>query len=432
MGLLSLVEKRDVFTDSPAAAFERDLPTLFQRGVRTFAGRRVTQRNALSMISVYQCQSLIVDGIATLPVDHYRKKADGQREAVPSSQSPRWVKNPNPFQTSVEFWSRVVQSLLSDGNAFILTLRDEKGFVKALYCLAPGDVQIIPGPLGENTFRVTGFEPELDRSQVLHIPAFVFGNEARGLSPIDVAREAIGIGLTVEEFGARFFSQGTTVSGIIEHPNVPDKDEARLLREMFRKTHGGTKNSHAVGILTGGASFKPITINPEQAQFLETRKFQKTEIAGLYRVPAYMVDSSVTSTWGSGIEEQNKFLVDYTLMPWVIRIEQAVSTFLLSGPQFIKFNFDARLRAKTSERYQAYGKAIDAGIMSPDEARALEDMPPLPKGQGSHFWRPGNMVPISIALEKPKAAPVAPKQDTPPEGDKPAEGADTSKDTSNE
>lgn len=430
MGVLSLIEKRDVFTSSPTEAWEKDYPSLFQQGRRTFAGKRVNQRSALSMISVYQCQSLIVDGIATLPVDHFRKGKDGRREAVPSGQSPRWIKNPNPFQTAVEFWSRVLQSLLSDGNAFIATLRDDKGNVSALYCLNPADVTIVAGTLGDNRYRVVGSDELFDRSQVLHIPAFVFGADPRGLSPIDVAKEAIGVGLSVEEFGARFFAQGTTVSGIIEHPNVPDKDEAKLLREMFRKTHGGVKNSHAVGILTGGASFKPITVNPEQAQFLETRRFQRVEIAGLYRVPGYLVDPAVTSTWGSGIEEQNKFLVDYTFMPWAIRIEQAISTFLLAGPQFIKFNFDARLRAKTSERYSAYDKAINAGIMSPDEARALEDMPPLPKGQGEHFWRPKNMVPIDMALNPPE--PPAPNDPPAEDDDEPDEGDKPSKDTDNE
>ena len=133
---------------------------------------------------------------------------------------------------------------------------------------------------------------------------------------------------------------------------------------MFRKTHSGVKNSHSVGVLTGGASFKPITIALEQAQFLETRRFQKSEIALLYRVPAYLVDSSVTSTWGSGIEEQDKFFIDQTLMPWIVRIEQAISTFLLPRGEDIRFNVDARLRAKTKDRYEAYAVAINNGFMS--------------------------------------------------------------------
>lgn len=421
MGVRALFEKRDVFTDSPAEAWAKDYPSLFG-GPRTFAGKRVTQRSSLQMIAVYQCQSIIIDGIATLPVDHFRKVGD-RREEVPADQSPRWIRQPNPFQTPVEFWSRVVQSLLSDGNAFIATIRNKRGAIQALYCLHPGDVHINAGKLGENTYTVNG--EQFDRSQILHIPGFVFGNEARGLSPIDIAREAIGLGQTAEEFGARFFSQGVTMSGVIEHPGMPNKDEAKLLREMFRKTHGGVKNSHAVGILTGGASFKPITVTPEQAQFLETRRFQKSEIAGLYRVPAYRVDPSVTSTWGSGIEEQNKSLILDTYLPWAVRIEQAISTFLLAGPQFIKFNFDARQRPTTKERYEAYQKGIDAGFLCLDDVRALEDMPPLPNGQGKHFWRPGNMVPIKQALEKPKETP---KPVDPP----PAEPADDTKDKPNE
>lgn len=413
MGLLNLFERRSITSDASAAAWESDYPSLFG-GLRTFAGKRVNQKSARSLIAVYAAQSLISDGIATLPVDLFRSIGD-QRQTVPAAQTPAWVKRPNPYQAPVDFWTRVVVSLLSDGNAFIYTMRNDKGYVVALYALNPTDVQIIPGEFQENTYKVAGSERIYDRSEILHIPAFTIGSEVRGLSPIDVAREAIGLGLTAEEFGARFFSQGVTMSGVIEHPGNPKPSEARLLREMFRKNHAGTKNSHAVGILTGGAAFKPITITPEQAQFLETRRFQKSEIALLYRVPAYLIDPTVTSTWGTGIEEQNKFLVDYTFLPWATRIEQAISHFLLPNGQFIKFNFDARLRPKTQERYEAYGKAIDSGIMSPDEARALEDLPPLPNGQGKHFWRPANMIPIKTALEKPAVTPKPAAPATEPE-----------------
>ncbi|MCG5459628.1 phage portal protein [Micromonospora sp. PSH03] len=362
------------------------------------------------MIAVYACQSYIADNIATLPVDHFRRTKTG-RDEVPSAQSPRWIRQPNPFQTSVEFWHRVLVSLLSDGNAFLVTLRNEDtGLVEALYCLHPKDVEIIEGPLGNNKYNFEG--TEYDRSEILHIPAFTHDDEPRGLSPIDVAREAIGLGLTAEEFGARFFSQGTTMAGVIEHPGKPERDEARLLREMFRKTHAGTRNSHAVGVLTGGASFKPITITPEQAQFLETRKFQKTEIALLYRVPAYIVDPSVTSTWGSGIEEQRSALVSDTFLPWAIRIEQAISTFLLPGSQFIKFNFDARMRPKTAERYTAYAVAVNNGWMTLDEVRKLEDLAPIPKGLGGKHFRPTNHEVLGEPPPEPKAVAPPPEPET--------------------
>ena len=408
MGLRSLVERRAVTLTSSAERWEREFPSL-AGSLRTFAGRRVSKDQARRMIAVYACQSYIADSISTLPVDLLRHTGTG-REEVPAAQTPRWIKTPNPFQTSVDFWHRVLVSLLTDGNAFLVTIRTPAGLVDALYCLHPGDVEIIEGPGGDNKYKHDG--TEYDRSQVLHIAAFTHDDNPRGLSPIDVAREAIGLGLTAEEFGARFFSQGTTMAGVIEHPGNPKADEARLLREMFRKTHAGVKNSHAVGVLTGGSSFKPITITPEQAQFLETRRFQKTEIALLYRVPAYIVDPTVTSTWGAGIGEQRSALVDDTFLPWAVRIEQAVSNFLLPGSQFIKFNFDARRRPNTKDRYQAHVQAVNNGLMSIDEVRALEDLPALPRGLGRKFFRPKNHEELGAARPAP-APPVAPAPDAP-------------------
>lgn len=362
--------------------------------VRTSSGRKVSRRNSLQMMAVYACQSLIGDAVASLPVDHYTK-INGRKESFDPIRSPRWVRQPNPFQTSYDFWFRVVVSLLTDGNAFLYTMRNDRGEVVALYCLHPQYVSILDGPLGDNRYEVSddqgAVQGVLDRSQILHIPAFTLPGVSRGLSPVDMAREAIGLGLTAEEFGSRFFEQGTTMAGVIEHPGTPRPDEAQLLRAMFRKSHAGVKNSHSVGVLTGGASFKPITLSPEQAQFLETRRFQKTEIALLYRVPAYLVDSSVSSTWGTGIEEQNKFFVDQTLMPWIVRIEQAVSTFLLPGLQYIRFNVDARLRAKTKDRYEAYQVALNNGFLNADEIRAMEDLAPLPKKLGQVYYRPLNL-----------------------------------------
>ncbi|MEV5080324.1 phage portal protein [Streptomyces sp. NPDC056159] len=354
----------------------------------------MSRRSSLQMVAVYACQSLIGDAVASLPVDHYTK-VNGKREVFDATRSPRWIRQPNPFQTSYDFWFRVVISLLSDGNAFIYTPRNPRGEVAGLYCVHPQNVAILDGPMGDNRYEVTddhgAIEGVYDRTQILHIPAFTVPGSSRGLSPIDMAREAIGLGLVAEEFGSRFFEQGTTMAGVIEHPGTPRPDEARLLRDMFRKTHAGVKNSHSVGVLTGGASFKPITLSPEQAQFLETRRFQKAEIALLYRVPAYLVDSTISSTWGTGIEEQNKFFVDQTLMPWIVRIEQAVSTFLLPGMQYIRFNVDARLRAKTKDRYESYQVALNNGFMSADEIRELEDLGPLPKKLGQRFYRPLNL-----------------------------------------
>ncbi len=425
MSLFTRITELRTAVSGSVSDWDRNVESL---STRTSSGRKVTRRNSLQMIAVYACQSLIGDAVASLPVDHYTLK-DGRREGFDPLRSPRWVKQPNPFQTSYEFWFRVVISLLSDGNAFLYTLRNERGEVSALYCLHPQAVSIIDGPLGDNKFQVSddngNIQGTFDRSQVLHIPAFVVPGFSRGLSPLDMAREAIGLGLTSEEFGARFFEQGTTMAGVIEHPGTPRPDEARLLRDMFRKTHAGVKNSHSVGVLTGGASFKPITLTPEQAQFLETRRFQKAEIALLYRVPAYLVDSSVSSTWGTGIEEQNKFFVDQTLMPWIVRIEQSVSTFLLPGFQYIRFNVDARLRAKTKERYESYQLGLNNGFLSSDEIRAMEDLGPLPKKLGQRYYRPLN---LAVVGEEEKAEKESKPEAGPPLVPPPVPSADPNAD----
>jgi HK97 family phage portal protein len=366
---------------------------------RTWAGSTVTQTTALQVSAVWSCVSLISDSIASLPIDTYRKTG-GRRRPV---NGPAWIDQPNPFHLWHDFIHRVMVSMLLDGNAFIHVLRGPDGAVVGLMPIDPGRVSI--GLSEDGTapvYRVDG-EPYGSRD-ILHIPAFTRPGELRGLSPIENARQAIGTAKTAEEFGARFFGHGTTLSGIIQHPGNPTPEAALMVRGMFERRHGGgVKNSHAVGILTGGATWQSITVTPEQAQFLETRRFQKTEIANFFRVPPYMLDPTVTSTWGAGIEEQNRWFVDQTLGPWLIRLERALSTLLPAG-QFIKFNTDARLRSNTKDRYDAYAVAVTNGFMSRDEARALEDLEPLPNGQGGTFTQPLNLGPVGPPVNPPLAA----------------------------
>jgi HK97 family phage portal protein len=298
-----------------------------------------------------------------------------------------------------------MDSMLTDGNAFVWTMRNSQGRIIGLKVLNPSVVEIEELESGDIRFIVNG-EP-FDRSWILWIPAFTVDWQLRGLSPIAAAKEAIDLGLTVEEFGAKFFHQGTSMAGVITHPGNPDRDEAEMLRDMFKKKHSGLSNSHAIGVLTGGAEWTNITITPEQAQFLDTRKFQKSEIALLFGVPPYMVDPTVASSWGSGIEEQNSFFTIFSLQKYVVKIEQAITTFLLPGKQFFKFNVDARMRPKTKDRYDAYRVAVDTGFMNRDEVRALEDLDEIPDGLGKTFYRPLNFAPLG----------VGPYEGTDPNGD---------------
>jgi len=382
------IGQMDAIKDSDAGR----LADLFGRGNKPLSGKPMTRQRAMTMIAVWQCIDLIATGVATLPSAVYAESPDGLKREI---ATPQWLKLPAPYMVPADFWNRVMVSLLTDGNAFIWTQRNDQGRIIGLRVLDPRMVWVEENESKTDIrFQIEG--EWFDRSWILWIPSFTVDWQLRGLSPIDAARQAIDLGLTVEEFGARFFHQGASMSGVITHPGNPDRDEAEMLRDMFKKKHSGINNSHAIGILTGGASWQNITISPEEAQFLETRRFQKGEIAGLFGVPAYMVDPTVTSTWGTGIEEQNSLFSIFALQKYVIKIEQAVTLFLLPGKQFFKFNVDARLRPKTSDRYKAYETALNAGFLNRDEVRALEDRPPIPGGLGETFYRPLNYSPLGV------------------------------------
>lgn len=398
MGLGNLFERRSNIQLTDAPSWE-DKDFWSDRGLKTYSGKEVSHRGALAFPAVLYCVSLIADSVASLPLDTFI--SGKTHKAV---NNPRWLETPNPFMTRFDFWHRVMTSLLMDGNAFIYTQRDETGSVTALYPLDPRAVAIEPLNNGQEVRFVVNGE-RFDRSVILWIPAFTIAGHARGISPLENARQAVGLGLTAEEFGARFFGQGTAMTGIIQHPGNPTRDQALMLRDMFRKQHSGLNNSHSLGILTGGASWQNITITPEQSQFLDTRRFQKTEVALIYRVPPNQVDPTVSSSWGSGVEEQNRWFIDQTLSPWLIRIEQAISTYLLPGNRYIKFNLDARLRAKTVERYQSYATGIQYGFINADRIAQLENWDPLPDSLGETYYRPANLTPVTKETVKPAPVP---------------------------
>ncbi|MEU1585228.1 phage portal protein [Micromonospora sp. NPDC005710] len=369
MGILNrIVERRAA--PAPTSGFAE----AFTQQGSTWSGTTVTQDSALTLSAVYTSVSLIADAVASLPVDVVRTVGQTRKSAT----GPVWLTSPNPFDTPFDFMQKVMTSLLMDGNSFVRVIRSGQGKVVALIPLDPRTVRVELTKDQSSVLYKIG-DATLFARDVVHVKGFAQANSLRGLSPLESARQTIGAGLATQEFGARFFSQGTTLSGVIEHPGNPKPGEVAVLARMLKKSRG-QKNYHSVGVLTGGAKWTSISVTPEQAQFLETQRFNRLAIAGIFRVPAYMLDPTTASSWGSGVEEQHSWFVQQTLTPWLIRIEQAFSALLPNG-QSLQFNVNARLRVKTSERYQAYRTAIEAGFMSVDEVRALEDREPLPPGQ---------------------------------------------------
>ena len=358
---------------------------LFPSG--TAAGVSVTEDKALASVAVYAAAGIIADSIASMPVHRYRRSGDTREKLA----TPYWLDpvdgQPNQ-DTDVYTWKhRQLQSLLLPGNSYLLvTERDRLGYPSAVYNLNPADVT----PYRENgrivyrwtnegrtrtLTRYTRLNPD---GQVLQTKAFDRG-DLTGLSPIGNAAEAIGLGLAAEEYGARFFGQGAIPPGIISTEGRASEEQLKTIKRYWRRNTGGTRNSHLPAVMAQ-AKWVPITIDPKSAQFLETRKFQTAEIARLFRVPPHLIgDVDRSTSWGSGIEEQNRMFYQTTLMPWINRLEQTWNQ-LLPRNQFVKFDPAGLLRADIESRYTAYSQARQWGFMSQNEIRALEDMEPVEGG----------------------------------------------------
>ena len=371
------------------------------------AGVTVNQSTALALTAVYGCVRILSGAVAGLPADVFRRR-DGDRELV--ERQPPWLSVPNPEGTWFEFQEEIMNSLCMDGNAFVvITTRDALGFPTELWTLNPRTVQVKRPDGGGPTYfvwegdkRLSRFGPTNPGGDVLHIKGMA--NAAlRGISPISAAAQAIGVGLAAEKFGAKFYGRGQTMSGVIELPAQEggarqSQEYIDLLSQTWQKEHAGTDKAQKPAVLTGGATWKQLSVTPEEAQFLETRRFQVEEICRLYGVPPFMLGEAVPSAWGTGVEQMSIGFVRYALMPYIVRIEQAMSQLVPRG-QFLKLNVRGLLRADARAEAEALAKGVQNGWISQEEVRTLLDLPAKP-GLGAH-WMPSNFNTIEN-LKKPR------------------------------
>ena len=298
--------------------------------------------------------------------------------------------------------------LLLWGNAYAQIIRNGKNEVVALYPLMPNKMSVDRDEHGqlyytyqrsnEEAPTMKGSSVILKPSDVLHIPGLGFDGLV-GYSPIAMAKNAIGMAIACEEFGAKFFANGAAPSGVLEHPGAI-KDPSRV-REAWQSQFGGSANSGKVAVLEEGMKYTPISISPEQAQFLETRKFQINEIARIFRVPPHMVGDLEKSSF-SNIEQQSLEFVKYTLDPWVIRWEQSIMRSLLTPEEkktyYAKFNLDGLLRGDYQSRMNGYAIGRQNGWMSANDIRELENLDRIPAEEGGDLYLiNGNMLPMRDA-----------------------------------
>ena len=375
----------------------------------TTSGKAVNERSAMQMTAVYACVRILAEAVAGLPLHLYRYKDDGGKEKA--IDHPLYLllhDEPNPEMSSFVFRETLMTHLLLWGNAYAQIIRNGKGEVVALYPLMPNKMTVDRDENGQLYYSYYRGNDEAIRDKentvvlrpydVLHIPGLGFDGLV-GYSPIAMAKNAIGMAIACEEYGAKFFANGAAPGGVLEHPGTI-KDPERV-RQSWQSTFGGSGNANKIAVLEEGMKYTPIGISPEQAQFLETRKFQLNEIARIFRVPPHMVGDLEKSSF-SNIEQQSLEFVKYTLEPWLIRWEQSIQRSLLSTDEkplyFVKFNVDGLLRGDYASRMSGYATARQNGWMSANDIRELENLDRIPTEDGGDLYLiNGNMLPLGNA-----------------------------------
>ena len=365
---------------------------------RTTSGKPVNETTAMQTTAVYACVRILSEAIASLPVHVYQYKDGGGKEMVIDHPLYQVLHDePNPEMTSFVFRETLMSHLLIWGNAYAQIIRDGAGRVLGLYPLLPNKMDVQRDDKGEIYYVYSRSSDEnpnfkeygdikLKKEDVLHIPGLGFDGLI-GYSPIAMAKNAVGMTLACEEYGASFFANGANPGGVLEHPGVL-KDPSKV-RDSWNAVYRGTSNAHKIAVLEEGMKYQQVGIPPEEAQFLETRKFQINEIARLYRIPPHMVGDLEKSSF-SNIEQQSLEFVKYTLDPWVIRWEQSLQKALLlsgeKGRYFIKLNVDGLMRGDYQSRMNGYSIGRQNGWLSANDIREMEDMNPLSDEEGGNLY----------------------------------------------
>ena len=392
----ALFRARDKPRDSVSAA------PLFYFGT-SGSGKSVTAQTAIQLSTVYACVRVISETVASLPLGVYEATDDGNLKAGDHPLYHLLHDEPNAEMTSFVFREVMLAHLLLYGNSYSQIIRSGKNTVVGLYPLLPDHMDVDRDSKGNLTYTYTtsdGKTVVIKPQDILHIPGLGFDGII-GYSPIALEKNAIGLGIASEEYGSKFFSNGARPSGILTHPNTVKNPKA--VRESWNSAYGGSSNANRVAILEEGMTFTPLSIPNNEAQFLETRKFQVDEICRIFRVPPHLVGNLEHATF-SNIEHQSIDFAVHTIRPWLVRIEQSMNRALFTdqekGRFYVQFNIDGLMRGDYKSRMEGYAIARQNGWMSANDIRALENQNPIPQEEGGDAYLVnGNMIPITTAMK---------------------------------
>ena len=341
---------------------------------------------ALTLTAVWCAIRLLAESVSSLPISVYTKQKNGDKLEDTKSPIYNLVKfKPNYYQNKITFFEFIMLSICTEGNSYVQIVRNNSGTPVQLICLDPSNVTVVVNN-NEVFYQIDG--GVLDSSDILHFKT-ITDDGVTGLSPIDQCAKALNWGVSLEEFGSTFFSNGAKPSSILQTDRALSDTALQRLKTSFNNNYGKLKNSNSTIVLEEGLTFKPISISPEQAQFLSSRQFSIEEVARIFNVTPHMLKDLSKSSFNN-IEMQSQEFVTYTLMPYITRIEQEMNLKLFRtnevGKTFVEFNVNGLLRGDVKSRTEAYKTAITNGYMSINEVRQKENLNSI-EGGDKHFMQ---------------------------------------------
>lgn len=378
------------------------------------AGTEVTDQSALSLTTFFAGVRIIADSVTFLPLRAVVVEKDGTR--TPVVPTPDVLVDPFSGCSLQEGLSQIVTSLILRGNAYALAVDwDAIGDPIRWRILNPDQVAVDWDRQGMRRYKING--QVYDPAFMTHVTNFMLPNGLKGSGVVEYCRNALGLGVALDEVAGSFFKNGTMASGVISIDQPLTPDEARAAALQFQQNHSGSKRAHLPVIMGGGAKFQQMSLSPDDAQFLQSRQFADGSVATLLGIPPHLLGLvDKTTSWGTGIEVQGRGFVDYTLRPYIQRLETVFTSWLKPG-MFASFSTDALTRADTATRYANYHLMLSDGWANKDYIRLLEGLPPLPDGAGQVYYTPSSQVPTSSGdgLVAAPATPIPP--DNPTTGD---------------
>jgi HK97 family phage portal protein len=353
----------------------------------TFVGKVIDERSSIGITSVWSAVRLIAETGGSLPLHFYERSKDNSATRIFHPLDNLLANEPNAYMTSAEFWECMFASLALWGNAYALKETNTLGQVISLMPIAPNRMTVARFP-DRIEYRVAGttqtavFTPE----QIFHLKLFSFDGLV-GISPIAACRQALGLSVAAEEFGARYFGSGARPSGFLTTDQVLTPEQRNALKETFSSANAGLSNAHKIAVLEAGFKFDALTIPNSDGQFIESRKFSVEEVARIFRVPPHLIMDLSHATF-SNVENLSLQFVTYSLRPYLVKAEAAIRRSLLSPAEkariFAEFSVEGLLRGDQASRSEFYNKLFQIGALSPNEIRRLERLPTY-EGGDEHF-----------------------------------------------